>query len=67
MGVMEEGFVPHPLCGHFCFQTGAGMLPSFAILLDAGFLRCKLGTSRNPVSAETITAFAAESDLSPIR
>jgi uncharacterized LabA/DUF88 family protein len=44
----------------FLFSTGAGMLPSFAILLDAGFLRCKLGTARTPVSATTITAFAAQ-------
>src|ERR1700759_5570078 len=30
---------------------------SFAILLDAGFLRCKLGTARNPIDAARVSAF----------
>jgi hypothetical protein len=33
---------------------------SFAILLDAGFLRCKLGTSRSPVDAVKISSFAEQ-------
>lgn len=41
------------------------MPPSFAILLDAGFLRCKLGTARDPVDAARVTAFAAEVSTLP--
>jgi uncharacterized LabA/DUF88 family protein len=36
------------------------MSHSYAVLLDAGFLRRKLGTARNPADADRISAFAEE-------
>lgn len=54
----KRGSSPTPFAAIF-ISTGAGMLPSFAILLDAGFLRYKLGSARNPADAAKITAFAA--------
>lgn len=41
------------------------MLSTYAILLDAGFVRHKLGSARNPVDAARIGAFAQQITLMP--
>ena len=51
------GYVPHPLCGLFIW--GAEMAISYAMLLDGGFIRRKLGTKKTPADAAAISAFAA--------
>ena len=60
----KRGLVPHLLCGLFILGVNKVAI-SFAMLLDGGFIKRKLGSAKVPIDAVGIAAFTQKITAQP--